>query len=60
MYSWRICIIQKSIVVKVQIVDGGLDNAELNVALAEGWKVCPDQPPATSTPGSILYIVQKE
>ena len=41
---------QKSIVVKVQIVDGGLDDSALNAALSEGWTVIKEQPPATSTP----------
>jgi len=48
---------QKSVVVKVQIVDGGLDNSELNTALDDGWTVVST---AESTPGSILVIVQKE
>lgn len=50
-------MIQRAIVVKVEIVDGGLSVAELNVALSEGWTVVSTE---TSTPGSILVIVQKE
>lgn len=48
---------QKAVIVKVEIVDGGLNAENLNAMLADGWSVVETQ---TSTPGSILVIVEKE
>lgn len=48
----------KPVVVKVDIVGGGLDIGALAAALDEpGWLVYQTQ---TSTPGSILVILQKD
>ena len=48
---------QKAVIVKVDITDGGLNVAELNSLLDDGWIVAQT---AESTPGSILVIVQKQ
>ena len=48
---------QKAVVVKVEIVDGGLNVDSLNAVLAEGWTVAST---TESTPGSILVIVERE
>lgn len=47
----------KSVIVKVDITDGGLNDAALNALLDELWLVAFI---GESTPGSFLVIVQKE
>lgn len=49
-------MIQRAVLVPVDLRNGSLDLTELNAALADGWLVVTM---ANSTPGSILVILEK-